>query len=388
MPIVALALAALLAVACDPGPLPQVPHRVHRGDYKKDWFPSKSEDPLPLDIALQSGDVAEMRRLLDGGADPNARWSNSGDRFPLQEVLEGSSFGYRIEDPAGMIGLLLERGADPSMKWCPFESRGPWDGFPSCTSAHGVTPLMLAAIAGRVEIVELLLGAGADAGARNWAGGSALDYAYDEVAFEMISRALFPDLTTRDRNALKWLEDANLAGIEGLPVSTPLTRALRQEDGGLVAPPPRIAGEAAEGETRSLARVRTLLRIGANPNQRIESDRTPLSIALARRAHRIARVLLVAGADVNQRWCFSPNADYFIAYRPTDPRCTHETGITPLMWAAADGDEKAVTLLLEQAADVSLRNWMGLTAADVARSDSIRRLLTDRSLTATPPRSR
>src|SRR5687768_8955908 len=154
MPIVALALAALLAVACDPGPLPQVPHRVDRGDYKKDWFPSKSEVPLPLDIALQSGDVAEMRRLLDGGADPSARWSDSGDRFPLQEVLEGNSFGYRITDPEEMVRLLLEHGADPSMKWCPFESRGPSDGFPSCTSANGMTPLMLAAMAGRVVIVE------------------------------------------------------------------------------------------------------------------------------------------------------------------------------------------------------------------------------------------
>ena len=196
------------------------------------------EDPLPLDIAIQSGDLDEVRRLLEQGANPNARWSQSGDRFPLQDVLEGSSYGYRIDDPTEVIRLLLRHGADPSAKWCPFESRGPSEFGPSCTSARGMTALMLAATAGRVEIVEPLLEAGADASARNWVGGSALDYAYDEVVFEMISRSLFPGLATRNQKALEWLTQYRSWCDDPQASNTPLSRALRQADGGYVLPPP------------------------------------------------------------------------------------------------------------------------------------------------------
>jgi hypothetical protein len=119
MAIVAVALAAVVSIACDPGRLPEVPSRQVRLAYEKDWFPTTSEGPLPLDLALQRGDVHEVRRLLESGADPNARWSQSGDRFPIQEVLESESFGNGMQDPVEMIALLLRHGADPNMKWCP-----------------------------------------------------------------------------------------------------------------------------------------------------------------------------------------------------------------------------------------------------------------------------
>jgi hypothetical protein len=103
-------------------------------------------------------------------------------------------------------------------------------------------------------------------------GGTALDYAYDEISFELISRALFPDLETRDRKALEWLAQFRGGRLgEDSRDATPLARALLVRDWGYYPPPPRrrlfYASEnyARAYEDQILNRVRTLLRIGANP---------------------------------------------------------------------------------------------------------------------------
>src|SRR4051812_30517183 len=45
-------------------------------------------DPLPLDNAVMRDDPALVLGLLEAHADPSARWSSHGDRFPLQDALE------------------------------------------------------------------------------------------------------------------------------------------------------------------------------------------------------------------------------------------------------------------------------------------------------------
>jgi len=368
--------------------MPEVPQR--HPDYKADWFPTQSEDRLPLDVAIYSGRLDDVRALLEAGANPNARWGMSGDRFPLQEVLD--SGGYQVTDPAETVRLLLKHGADPNAKWCPYESRGPSEwGSPSCTSAKGMTALMFASTAGRADIVEPLLQAGADAHAKNWVGASALDYAYDEIVFELISRSLFPDLATRDRKALEWLNAYQAEWINIAPDSTPLMRALLHADAGFVPPPPPPLNATAANykpyrDDRTLGRVRTLLRIGANPNERTDGDRTPLSLALQNRALRTARVLLQSGADVNQRWCKRFLATWAVhqsipnhlAERGQAPGCNHDNGITPLMWTAAVGDREAVQLLLEFNADRSLSDWADRSVLDYATTREVWEPLTEK----------
>jgi ankyrin repeat protein len=63
------------------------------------------------------------------------------------------------DDPA-RVQALLEGGADPDARWCPFESRGASD--TSCRSSDGTTPLILAANLDLADITYLLLEAGAD----------------------------------------------------------------------------------------------------------------------------------------------------------------------------------------------------------------------------------
>ena len=379
---IVLPIALVASIACGPGPLPDVPERLP--DSRQDRFPSASYDPLPLDIAIQTGTLEDVRRLLDQGANPNARWLD-GERFPLQEVLQSPAYGYRLNEPVEATRLLLQHGADPNAKWCPFESRGPaYDGGPSCTTATAVTPLMFAAFWSGRELVQMLLEAGADPTPRDWGGGSALDYAYDEVIFEMISRAQFPDLRTRDAQSLEWV-----SSNEGSPFDNslwrelPITRALTQREGSVFPHPPPPPPQSnllfgVERETRVVSRLRTLLRIGADPNQRLTLsgvDSTPLSLALRANQLRAARVLLQNHSDVNLRWCTHYELRNYKQVPAKAPGCSLSKGMTPLMWAADAGNRAAVELLLEYRADRSLTDWSGRSALDYATAPEVRELL-------------
>lgn len=359
---ICLLISVVTLVACGPGPLPEIPRTPTDEERKKDWFPSASYDPYPLDLAIGRDQLEEARQLLKDGADPNRRWGQSGDRFPLQEVIDTG--GLKISDPAAVIRLLLKHGADPNAKWCPFETRGlAPPGYASCTSAKGMTALIYATMPGHRDVVAVLLQAGADPQPRDWSGRSALDFANDEVIFELISRAMFPDIPRRDQNALGWLRRTD-------PQNSPLFRVLWLD--------------AEQGEDKRLARVRSLLAIGADPNERIQSDRTSLSLALTYPSKRMARVLLRGGADVNQRWCDRFPAPRWAAYSdsPTgalvpgkDPACTLENGMTPLMWTAATGDFETVELLLTFNADRSLKDWAGRSAVHYATTREVWDLL-------------
>jgi hypothetical protein len=251
-----------------------------------------------------------------------------------------------------------------------------------------------------VELVEQLLNAGADPTARDWTNAGALDYAYDEIVFEVISRAMFPKVETRDREALAWLKQygGRWKGQNAWE-STGLSRAIGQMDGGVVPPPPpppllsptrEAEGTSAPrefyraaGESRMLGRVRTLIRIGADPNERASragADWTPLGMAMKNGALRVARFLLQHGADPNQRWCVNMIYGSFSGTYPDGafskhPSCNQLNGVTPLMNSSAVGDPEQVQLLMEFNADAARNDWAGRTALDYATTPEVRALL-------------
>jgi ankyrin repeat protein len=102
-----------------------------------------------------------------------------------------------------------------------------------------------------------------------------------------------------------------------------------------------------------------VLSLDADPNERRGDGRTPLSLALGSLA--TVKLLLQEGADVNGRWCPSSLED-----PATDPGCTVDKGVTPLMRAAQSGSTELVSLLLQFKADRSLRDWRGRTALHYA----------------------
>jgi Ankyrin repeats (many copies) len=128
-----------------------------------------------LSASIAADDVDAVAWLLEVGADPN--WNGPCTLNPLEAAFAGRHQALRTRRPAlretRILALLLEAGADPDGRW---EGCGglPWPGW---RPGRGVTPLMIAALAGDVEFAELLLGAGADAAARDATGRTALDYA-------------------------------------------------------------------------------------------------------------------------------------------------------------------------------------------------------------------
>jgi len=359
-------------IACGPGPLPTLPSSPHASDLDRDrdWFPTDSDDLFPLDVAIAANRIDEVRRLLEKGANPNLRWGQTGDHFPLQEVLDPG--GYSMSEPTEAVRLLLEHGGDPNARWCPFESRT-FDNS-GCVSARGATALTFAAATGRTDVVELLLNAGADPAARDWLGISALDAASSEIGFELISRALFPVVETRDQQALQWLRDNG-----PFPTDQALyASAIGGGAGWYIYQPSSMSDLRTGYQDRVVERLRILLRLGAKLGDRMDTgfgEWSPLGVALRNGATRAARTLLQAGANVNDRGCLATGYDMH-RKEQIFPPCGSGNGTTPLMYAAANGQTDAVKLLLEFKADRTLKNWAGRTALDYAKTPEIRQLLT------------
>ena len=107
------------------------------------------------DSAVTRGDVAALGRLLDGGADPNARDKN-GQTALMRAAHQGQ---------APVVRLLINRGADLD-----------------CRAKFDLTALMLAVIGGHAVIVDMLVRSGADltvtgTGAPGFEGKTALELA-------------------------------------------------------------------------------------------------------------------------------------------------------------------------------------------------------------------
>lgn len=97
--------------------------------------------PDPLVDAAISGNISEVKQLLDGGADPNGR----GSRNPLYFAAQRGH--------AEVVASLVERGADVN-----------------AVTRFG-TPLQIAARGNHAEIVSVLLHAGADPNLRGGEDG-------------------------------------------------------------------------------------------------------------------------------------------------------------------------------------------------------------------------
>lgn len=108
-------------------------------------------DVHPIFDAIQNGTEETVRKMLAAGVDLNLH-DDSGDTMLFCAALAG-----RPE----MIRILLEAGADPNA--------GPEDEYRT-----NVLPLHAAALSGNCEIIRLLLAAGADVNRKDFLGGTPL----------------------------------------------------------------------------------------------------------------------------------------------------------------------------------------------------------------------
>ena len=274
------------------------------------------------DLRLEGG-VIKLPLVSGGGR--RVRSEVSGVREVGSEVSGGRVLRRRVrsvraavvEGDVESLRGLLEGGADVDER-----------------DSKGLTPLMLAALNRRVDIVEVLLEYGADVEAEDKSGWRPLRYA----------------IKGGDAGVVKLLlEHGADLHVEYKDGWSPLEAAVERGDGELVELLLRYGADVdardkkygdtplhKAAETGHIEVVRVLLEHGVKVNVRDKKNGwTPLHDAAMKGHVEMIKVLLEHGADVN---------------------AGDKDGFTPLHKAAATGYADVVEVLLEHGADVNARN--------------------------------
>jgi ankyrin repeat protein len=366
------------------------------------------EGVAPLQLAAINGSAKMIDRLLKAGADPNAPLTTAGDTALMMAARTGKTDAIRVlveagadvnakeswggttalmwavsEGHAQAARLLIDAGADVNARshyvaaanGRGFEGRTPLANSTEAKAAEfasgWLTPLMLAAREGDVELARMLLDAGADIDAAAGDGKTALALAifngnYEAASFLVDRRADVNRADAQRFTPLFWAVDRrNMETAPNFPwmaTADPMPLIRRLLDAGanpnaLVNNTPRA--RMREGSPRivfatalmraafaaDLELVRLLLDRGADPKIISRDGETMLSaaagLAFIHGYHRgkppgerlqVVKLFVELGNDVN-------HADDY--------------GITPLMAAGNFGDVPVVQYLIDAGADLS-----------------------------------
>ena len=296
-----------------------------------------------LFTAIENGNVALVRLLVEAGADVNAA-EGFGGNTPLHEAVE--------QGDAEIVKILVAAGADVNA-----------EGFMSRT------PLTLATEEGATEIMQILLGPGPEA-------GTSADGEDKEAASvpPMGSEALFTAIENDDVEMVRLLVEAgaDVNAAEGFGGNTPLHEAVEKGDAEivkiLVAAGADVEAEGFMGRTPlSLAAEEgateiMLILLGPGPDAGTSADgedkeaasvppmgSEALFTAIENDDVEMVRLLVEAGADVNAAEGFGGN--------------------TPLHEAVEKGDAEIVKILVAAGADVEAEGFMSRTPLTLATEE-------------------
>jgi len=365
------------------------------------------EGVMPVQLAATNGSAPMLARLLEAGADPNEALTPAGDTALMMAARTGKIDAIRVlidarasvnaketwggttplmwaasERHADAARMLIAAGADVNARshyvaaanGRGFEGRTPVSNraepTPEDFASGWLTPLMLAAREGDVELARILVDAGAEIDVAAGDGKTALALAifngnYEVASFLVSHEADVNKADARRFTPLFWAVDRrNMETAPNFPWmvtadSMPLIRQLLEAGANpdaLVDNTPRA--RMREGSPRivfatalmraafagDLELVRLLLEWGADPTIISRDGETMLSaaagLAFIHGYHRgkspeerleVVKLFLDLGNDVNQ-----PD-DY---------------GITPLMAAANDGNLAVIQYLIDAGADL------------------------------------
>src|SRR5687767_9731320 len=211
----------------------------------------------PLQWAAFAGDVAEARRLIEAGADVNAT-----NNYGINAMLLAADIAS-----TELIQLLLKHGVDANT-----------------ANADGETPLHLVARAGNIDAAKLLLKSGAKVDAREKFGEQTpLMWAVVRRHPEMVEFLLGKGADVNARSAIRDYQR----------VATAESRAKSLDRGGFT---PLLY--AARENCRECVEI--VLRHGADVNLPDPTSVVLMVIAMSNGNMDIAKRLIEAGADVNQ----------------------------------------------------------------------------------------
>ena len=304
----------------------------------------------PLSLASTNGDAAMMAALVKGGADPNE---------PLPTGKTNLMLAARNGNPDA-IKVLIDAGADINAR----------------ESLRGTTALMWAADEAHPEAVQVLIQRGADIAARSnpieRGRGPALGKAGDPrkaVAAQgaaLAARQPSPELNTLSAlsgdRAQAATEGAAAAGVPP-PAAAParaaapvVVAAANDDDGdggGRGRAAPKDGGELTPlvyaARSNDVESARILIEAGADVNQTTGYGWSPLLVATQNRNYKLATFLLEKGADPN----LANKGGWVPLYLATDNR-NIENGDYPVPKADMDHLEFIKTLL-DKGADVNAR---------------------------------
>jgi ankyrin repeat protein len=369
---------------------------------------SEAEKPAKsLHDAVASNDVEEVKRLIAGGADVNAKSEDGWT--PLNRGIGAQ--GERIKEVAE---LLINAGADVNARGNPKlmgEARTPlhWatatiskgtdivrllldrGANVNLTAEIGMTPLHWAVRNENLEAVRLLVDKGADFNLKNQEGWTAFSGAalrgrtdmtelflrkgVDTSSFHMaaftgnLSRVKELVATGSNVNAkdefgwtpLFWAACAGQTTVAEFLIENKADLAAHDGEGH------SLLHEAARARTDPAKLVELLIAKGADVNAKNARGDTPLHLACYA---NVAELLIAKGADINakDRPGYTPLhsaaeanhlevAELLISKGADAKAEGGVTRVTPLQQAVIPGNTDMVRLLIDKGADVNVNPW-------------------------------
>jgi len=294
----------------------------------------------PLMLAARSGSVDAVRTLLSAGADPNASEQERGTTALMQAADQGH---------ADVLALLIENGADVSARSAAINRDGR-------TAALGKANDPRQQV--RRQVLSVLCEQGAVDDARRAAGTETADPCSQETDALGFVRSNDDDDNALLANVGAPSADENeeAAPTEGASTDAAAAdeaspenlrrrfgRGAREPDGGELTPLVYAA------RTGAIDAARVLLEAGADVNQVTRYGWSPLLAATQNRNYQMGKFLIDNGADVN----IANNGGWTPLYLATDNR-NLEGGDYPTRRPDMD-DLEYIKLLLDSGADPNAR---------------------------------
>jgi ankyrin repeat protein len=309
-------------------------------------------EPSALADAAQARDAARVRVLLKEGADPKAvqpdgatalAWAAHWNDLEIADLLIQAGADVNAANQLGVTPLMLAAENGSAALVARLIAAG---AAAAHARASGETAVMMAARGGNLDTVKMLVEGGGDVNAKTARGSTALMWAAAEkhapVARFLVERGA--DL--RARTASRTPPNRNYAGRDDSQVAKGPRPVLKER-------------EALNPEFR-----RDLLRSREGP--RAEGGFTPLLYGVLSGDIDTVRVLLDAGADVNETAADGATPLILAVVKKHEPLAIEllnrganpnlaGTGYAALHVAAATGQIEAVKAIVAKGGDVNAR---------------------------------